>query len=222
MRLSTPVGNVAERAMWERWGRTYQEEGTASARAGMCLECWGTAREVNAQRGRGRAGEGEDTEASKGWTLCGLSKDLAFTQWELRSCCWVLSRGVLQPHLHFRRSTLVTVWRINCKDGSREICQGATAIIGARDDAGAERGNSGGTRGQNLTWLEGECAARRGCEKGIKEDSRILARAIERMKPLLLKLGKLLRDADQLRSLAVDLGRLLESRVEGSGQRFRL
>lgn len=103
MRLSIPVGNEAERAMWERWGRTYQEEGTASARAGMCLECWGTAREVNAQRGRGRAGEGEDTEASKGWTLCGLSKDLAFTQWELRSCCWVLNRGVLQPHLTFQK-----------------------------------------------------------------------------------------------------------------------
>lgn len=115
------------------------------------------------------------------------------------------------------------MWRINCKDRSREIRQGATAIIQARDDARAEGGN-GGTRGQNLTWLEGECADRRGCEKGIKEDSRILARATERMKPLLLKLGKL-RDSVQLRSSAVDpssLGRLPESRVEGSGQWSRL
>lgn len=45
----------------------------------------------------------------KGWTLSGLSKDLAFTQWELRSCCQVLNRGVIQSDLRFRTSPLVTV-----------------------------------------------------------------------------------------------------------------
>lgn len=53
--------------------------------------------------------------------LEGLRKDLAFTQGELRSHCKVLKRGVIGSNLHLRRSTLLTVWRMNCKGRSREI-----------------------------------------------------------------------------------------------------
>lgn len=53
---------------------------------------------------RGRAGKGTGTEVTRGWTVSGLeglSKDLAFTQCELRSHCKVLNRGVVQSDLHF-------------------------------------------------------------------------------------------------------------------------
>lgn len=53
--------------------------------------------------------------------LEGLSKDLAFTQCELTSHCKVLHRRVIGSNLHLRRSTLLTLWSINCKGRSREI-----------------------------------------------------------------------------------------------------
>lgn len=144
-----------EQPVWGPWGRN------VPGVLGNSQE----AREAKPQWMRGRAGEGEGIEASEGWTLSGLGKDLALTQWELRSCCRVLNRGVIQSDLHFRRSTLVTVWRINCKGRSREIRQGATATLQAREDAGAEGGN---WYPRNRTWLEGECADRSGCEKGSR------------------------------------------------------
>lgn len=62
--------------------------------------------------------------------------------------CKAVDRGVIRSDLHFSGSTLVTVWRINCKGRSREISQGTAAIIKARDDGGAEGTNSkGGLRG---------------------------------------------------------------------------
>lgn len=58
---------------------------------------------------------------------------------------------MIQSDLHGRRSTLVTVWRVNCKGRSREISEGATAIIQARGDAGSEGCDSdSGTSGWNL------------------------------------------------------------------------
>lgn len=72
----------------------------------------------------GRVGEGVGNTGIKGVDLSGLedlSKDLAFTQCALRSHCRVLNRGVIGSNLHLRRSTLVTMWRINCKGRSREI-----------------------------------------------------------------------------------------------------
>lgn len=92
----------------------------------------------------GRAGEGEGTQVSRGWMVSGLRKDLAFTQCEPRGHCKVLNRGVIQSDLQFRRSILVTVWRINCKGRSREISQGTTAIIQVRDDDRSEGANSEG------------------------------------------------------------------------------
>lgn len=59
LRLSTPVGNEAERAMWERWGRTYQEERTASVKA-LRQECARSDEEqVGSQGGRSTVSEGE-------------------------------------------------------------------------------------------------------------------------------------------------------------------
>lgn len=58
-RLSTPAGNDAERARWERWGRTHQEEGTASVRA-LRQECaWSVGEQPGSQGGQTTVNEGE-------------------------------------------------------------------------------------------------------------------------------------------------------------------
>ena len=70
--------------------------------------------------------------------------------------------------LHFSGSTLVTVWRINCKGRSREISQGTAAIIKVRDDGGAEGTNSnGGLRGGLQVESQEGCVGR--LEVGCKE-----------------------------------------------------
>lgn len=70
--------------------------------------------------------------------------------------------------LHFSGSTLVTVWRINCKGRSREISQGTAAIIKVRYDGGAEGTNSkGGLRGGIQVESEEGCVGR--LEVGCKD-----------------------------------------------------